>query len=124
MPYRRNSPAEQRFTERRRREDEAPKLSAEVPTLSTLLIEVEERSGVGHTKYLKRVLVDRAPAMFLVPCGDPRCTDGEHDMTSAVMRALHSRQTTFHADHRCNGSVGSSECPREIQLNGKAEYRS
>ena len=87
MPYRRNSPAEQRFTERRRREDEAPKLLAEVPTLSSLQIEVEERSGVGHTKYLRRVLVDRAPAMFLVPCCDPRCTDGEHDLTELALLA-------------------------------------
>jgi hypothetical protein len=123
MPYRRNSPAEQRFTERRRREDEAPKLLTEVPTLSSLQIEVEERSGVGHTKYLRRVLVDRAPAMFLVPCGDPRCTDGEHDLTSNVMRALYARQTTFKVGHRCNGSVGTAECSREVQLNGTAEYR-
>jgi hypothetical protein len=124
MPFRRNNPAEQRFTERRRREDEAPKLCAEVPTLSSLQIAIEERSGVGQTKYLRRVLVDRAPAMFLIPCGDPRCTDGEHDLTSAVMGALRARQTTFRVQDHCHGSIGSSECPREVQLNGTAEYRS
>jgi len=61
-------------------------------------------------------------ALFLVPCGDPRCVDGEHDLTATVMRALDAGQTSFHGDHDCTGSVGSSYCSRVIHIDGTAEY--
>jgi hypothetical protein len=123
MPYRRNNLAAERFAERRRRENDAPKLANQVPTLTSLRLDIEERSIVGATKHTRRVVVDRAPSLFLVPCGDPRCADGEHDLTSTVMRALFARETSFHGSDDCMGSQGPSACARVIHFDGTAEYR-
>jgi hypothetical protein len=122
MPHRTNSLAAQRFAERRQREDEAPKLRSQVPTLSSLKLDVEERSGIGGTKHTRRLLVDRAPALFLVQCGDPRCIDGEHDLTMAIMHALRDRQTSFTGHDECRGTIGSSPCQRVLHFDGTAEY--
>lgn len=123
MPYRRDTQAAQRFTERRRREDEAPKLHGEVPALTGLQIAIEEGTSAGRTKHIRRFVVDRAPALFLVPCGDPRCANGEHDLTGAVMRALRAHETTFRGTDECVGSVGTAACPRVVQFNCTAQYR-
>ena len=122
MRHRMNSPAAQRFADRRQREDDAPKLSSQVPALATLQLEIEERTGIGGTKHTRRILIDRAPALFLVPCGDPRCLDGEHDLTMTVMRALRAHETTFHGSDECRGSVGTSACSRVIHFDGTAQY--
>jgi len=124
MPsLRRNSLAAQRFAERRRRENEAPPLSQQVPELVSLQLDVQERFGMGGTRYIRRVVVDRAPALFIVPCGDPRCIDGEHDLTTPIMRALRARETSFDGSDDCTGSVGTSACGRVLHFDAAAEYR-
>ena len=122
MPYRRNDLGAVRFAERRRRENDAPKLRDQVPTLTSLRLDIEERSVVGASKHIRRVVVDRAPSLFLVACGNPRCAEGEHDLTSTVMRALLARETAFHGHDCCTGSLGHSPCEREIHFDGTAEY--
>src|SRR5579864_8588173 len=122
MPYQRNNPAALRFADRRQREDEAPKLRAQVPMLTSLRLVIEERSGLGGVKHVRRVVVDRAPALFLVPCGDPRCVEGEHDLTTTVMRALHIHETSFRGSDECGGLVGQSACQRVLVFHGAAEY--
>jgi hypothetical protein len=122
MNYRKNSPQAQRFAERRRREDDAPRLRDEVPDLVSLKLEIEDRSGVGGTTHTRRVVVDQAPALFLVPCGDPRCADGEHDITTSVMRALRQHETAFKGQDECRGSVGPSACSRVLHFDAVAEY--
>ena len=122
MPQRTNSLAAQRFAERRRREDEAPKLSSQVPDLTGLKLDIEERAGAGATKHTRRLLIDRAPALFLVPCGDPRCVDGGHDLTTDVMRALRAKETTFSGNDDCTGTLGSSVCCRVVHFEATAEY--
>jgi hypothetical protein len=122
MPLRRNNPATLRFVERRRRENEAPKLHGQVPGLTSLDITIEERAGGGGTKHIRRFVIDSAPALFLVPCGDPRCTEGDHDLTWAVMRALRAHQTSFHGSDGCTGAIGSSSCLRVVYYDGTAEY--
>src|SRR5271170_1043639 len=117
MP-RRNSQAALRFAERRRREDEALKLCQQVPALASLEIEIEERSGAGGTKHIRRFMVDHAPALFLVSCGDPRCTEGEHDLTHEIMRALRASRTSFRGSDDCAGSIGSSSCLRVVHFDG------
>ena len=123
MNQRRNNPAAERFAERRVREDEAPRLSAQAPDLADLRLAIAERAGTGVTKHVRRVLVDRAPALFLVPCGDPRCVDGGHDLTNAVMRALRGRETAFDGDDACSGSLGPSACQRVLHFDATASYR-
>jgi hypothetical protein len=122
MSHRMNSPAALRFADRRRREQDAPRLLREVPKLKELKLEIEERTGLGGTKHVRRVLIDRAPALFLVPCGDPRCLDGEHDLTAVVMRALDAGKTAFEGTDECRGSLGSAACTRVLHFRAQAEY--
>jgi len=123
--FRRQSATAQRFAERRQREDSAPRLSSEVPALVSLCLEIEESSDattVSRPKHLRRIVVERAPALFLVPCGDPRCTDGGHDVTSAIMSALHKRQPAFSGEDKCNGYLGTSPCTRILRYDAIAQY--
>jgi hypothetical protein len=119
----RRSPQAERFAERRRREDEAPRLRQEVPNLARLQLDIEERTGVGAKTHTRRVVIDSAPALFLVPCGDPRCVEGEHDLTTPVMQALRSRKAVFHGEDPCSGAVGPSTCSRVLHFDVIAEYR-
>jgi hypothetical protein len=123
--HRKNSLAAQRYAERRQREDQAPRLHEQVPDLTSLRLEIAERSGPAQTQpnHIRRVVIDSAPALFLVRCGDPRCVDGDHDLTPAVMRALRAHQTSFDGNDDCAGSVGSSNCARALHFDAIAEYR-
>jgi hypothetical protein len=121
---RRYSEGAQRFAERRRREDEAPRLTAEVPRLQSLTLEIEERSEgspVAEPTHVRRVVVEHAPALFVVPCGDSRCRDG-HDVTSAIMTALRAGETRFEGQDICGGSVGTGQCSRVLRFVGIATY--
>lgn len=115
-----------RAAERRERENSAPRLSREVPDLVSLRLELEERSGaisVSQPKYIRRVVVENAPALFLVPCGDAKCIDGGHDVTHTIMDALRDHRTGFAGADECGGSLGSSVCSRVLHYEGVAEYR-
>jgi hypothetical protein len=122
----RNLEAARRFAERRRREDDAPRLHAEVPDLLSLVIEISERKGevAAETTHLRRVVVASAPAHFEIPCTDPSCQDGGHDVTHGVMRALRERRVSFHGESVCHGSVGSAPCGRVLRYAATATYRS
>jgi hypothetical protein len=120
------SAAALRSAERRERENAAPRLSSEVPGLSSLRLEVEEKSGTSSSvqpKYTRFIVVSSAPALFLLPCGDSNCTDGGHDVTSAVMNALRAHKTQFGGEDECRGSVGTSFCARVLHFQAAAEYR-
>lgn len=122
---RRQSEGAQRFAERRKREDESPRLIAEVPRLQSLALEVEERSEgspVAEPTHVRRVVVQHAPALFVLPCGDSRCRDGGHDVTHAVMRALRAGETRFEGEDACAGSVGTGQCSRVLHFVGIATY--
>jgi hypothetical protein len=122
--FRKNSPQALRFAERRRREDDAPRLRDEVENLVDLQLNVDDRAGVIEgNRYIRRVVVDRASSLFLVPCGDPRCAGEDHDLTPVVMRALHAQQTSFGGDDGCNGSVGPAPCSRILRFEAVATYR-
>lgn len=120
--------AAQRFAERRKREDDAPRLSTVVPRLDTLRLEVEERRGVAlsaESKHVRHVVVAGAPALFVVPCGDRECKDGGHDLTDAILRPLSTGATTFSIDDACPGSVGNGRaaCGRVVHVTANATYR-
>jgi hypothetical protein len=122
--YRRNSPRALRYVERKRREDEAPRLIDAVPDLVSLRLDIEDRSGIAEgSTHTRRVVVDRAPALFLVPCSEARCDAEEHDLTPAILRALKDHAATFHAEDTCTGSVGPSPCTRKLQVDAVASYR-
>jgi hypothetical protein len=121
---RKNSAAAERAEERRLREDEAPRLSNQIPDLLSLSLAIEDRSdtSVAQPKHVRRVVVERAPALFLIGCSDPNCKDGGHDVTDTVMRALMRHETTFHGEDRCYGALGPSPCARVLHYDAIAAY--
>jgi hypothetical protein len=124
MNSRRNSPQALRFAARRKREDGAPRLQDEIVGLFGLELNVEDRAGAAPgARYTRRVVVERAPALFLVPCAEPRCTGEGHDLTPLVMRGLLSRETSFHGEQACVGSVGPVPCARTVHFDAVATYR-
>jgi hypothetical protein len=122
----RSREAAQRFADRRKREDDAPRLAAEVPALATLSLSVEERRGTvtsAESKHVRHVMVDRAPALFLVPCGDPSCEGGGYDLTSSVLRELRAGRREFSVEDECMGNVGSARCGRLLRAMATATYK-
>jgi hypothetical protein len=123
--HRKQSIAAQRFAERREREDKAPRLRDEIPSLLRLDLAIEERAPaetVSRPRHVRRIVVERAPALFLVPCGDPRCEEGGHDVTIDIMRALRSGRRSFEGQDECRGSVGTARCERVLCFEATAEY--
>ncbi len=125
MKMRPRSEAAQRFAERRQREDEAPRLRDRVPSLATLRLEVTDGQGVTDAgpKHSRIVIVDTAPALFSLTCGNDGCRDGGHDLTSSVMRGLIAGSTRFDVEDRCNGNRGSADCGRTVRVQVTATYR-
>ncbi len=115
----RSAEAAKRFADRRRREDEAPRLSARVPTLGTLRLEMQERNGengVVYATYVRHVMVDRAPALFFFPCGDTACEGGGEDATESMLRHLSAGEDRFEVVAHCNGTAGNAPCHREVKV--------
>lgn len=121
----RHSEAAERFAERRRREDEAPRLHTRVPALASLRLEVEERrpaSPVVDSRHMRHI-VDTAPALFMLPCGDPACKNGGHDMTDAILRGLSAGSKRIEVEDVCTGDIGTAQCGRILKVTAIATYR-
>ena len=109
------------------REDQATRLQSEVPLLRSLRMTVSHsrgEMGFSATEHVKIIVVARAPAMFFVPCGDPACRDGGHEITDEVMRALKSGKSSFEGTDACHGALGtaSSPCSTSIRYRCEAGY--
>ena len=114
-----------RFAERRRREDEASRLHVEVPALRALRLEIEEHRGsspLAETRHVRHVVIARAPALFLLPCGDGECKDGGHDVTDVVMDRLRDGATEFVVEHECGGDLRGARCGRVVRVRAAAKY--
>ncbi|NOU30135.1 MAG: hypothetical protein HOO96_19710 [Polyangiaceae bacterium] len=123
---RRNTEATERLAAKRAREDQAPRLSAEVPKLATLALEVREFMAavpVAEPGHVRRVVVESAPALFEMPCGDPRCKDGGHDVTREIIRALERGEARFEGDDACRGGIGTANCTRVMHYIGTATFK-
>ncbi|MFP6684409.1 MAG: hypothetical protein VB934_06840 [Polyangiaceae bacterium] len=120
-----NKQAYLRAIERRKREDDAPRLKSRVPRIESLNITISESGrdlGDLDVSYIRRVVVERAPALFDLPCSDPRCTGGGHDVTRPFLNALRHAQTSFEGSHRCGGTVKETECPLALRFEATATY--
>jgi hypothetical protein len=126
MPnLRKTSEAAQRYLERRQREEQAPRLVAEVSGLLTLNLDLSETStqvASGVARHVRRIQVEHAPALFFFPCGDPQCRDGGHDLTREIMGELGQRAATFEGDDSCRGAVGPNLCSRVLHYSATATY--
>jgi hypothetical protein len=116
-----------RFAERRRLEDEAPRLRDVVPKLTVLRIEIaegREESTTAEVAHTRRVVVAVAPALFLIPCGDASCRDGGHDVTNELLRGLREGKAEIRGQDTCYGHMGTATCGRVLRYAAFAEYTS
>jgi hypothetical protein len=125
MRSRVNTEAARRHDERRERENSATRLLEAVPDLVSLDLALAESRGeiAGGVTHIRHIVVASAPALFEIPCGDPRCKDGGHDLTYEIVRALRGRATDPSGRDTCNGSVGSATCGRDLHFRATAVYR-
>jgi hypothetical protein len=117
-------PVDTEAQERRQREDAAPRLRDRVPELTTLSIEVNEGAGKGlaTTRYVKHVVVSHAPALFELPCSEPDCESGGHDVTTEILAALKAGKKTFAGQHSCRGNRRGQACDRILAFDARAQY--
>jgi hypothetical protein len=117
---------EERRVQRQQREDAAGKLLARAPDLTSLSISIREtrpEGCVSDTQYMRRVVVEHAPALFEVPCAYPECEDGGYEVTREILHALAARLTHFEGEQSCRGRTGSQDCTRILRYAGTATYR-
>ncbi len=122
---RRDMEAAKRTAARRLQEDEADRLAEVVPELATLKLEVEEkdaRNANNDVSYIRHIVVQRAPAVFLLPCTDRKC-DGGHDFTQAILKALKQGKKSFKGEDACGGQAQDGECPRTMLFIASATYK-
>jgi hypothetical protein len=123
----RSGPAAERLAERRRREDDAPRLIERVPQLESLRLEIQELRGgsaVLESTHVRCIPVSSAPALFELSCLDSFCKDGTHDLTCEILRALEARATSFQGEDACTGHTGNADCQRVLRYVATATYRS
>lgn len=110
--------------ERRRQEDESRRLREVVPRLRALRLELSESRGEGQIEstHIKRIALEHAPSVFLIPCGEPRCKHGSFDITSQVLSGLRRGEARIEARDACRGDVGSAACGRVLRCIAVAEY--
>jgi hypothetical protein len=124
--FKRTTEANQRSADRKRREDEAPRLKAQHPDLLSLAIAFAdgERGMPSGSDHVRRVVVETAPMLFDIACTNRACRDGGHDLTSEIGSALRGRETRFEGSDPCRGSVGSATCSNVLTYVATATYRS
>ncbi len=121
----RQTEAARRAQERRQREDDAPRLLAQVPNLESLTLEIQEhRAGapLSESKYVRRIVVENAAAIIELPCLESTCEGGGYDVTSTVLAELRAGATHFEGHDVCRGHTKTAECRREVQYVGTATY--
>lgn len=117
---------EERRVQRAQREGAAGKLLTQAPDLTSLSLSIRETRPdgcVGDTEYLRRVVLEHAPALFEVPCAYRECKDGGYDVTREILHALAGHLTRFEGEQPCRGRFGAHECTRVLHYAGTATYR-
>ena len=122
----RRTEAAERFAERRRREDAAPRLRDIAPDLLSCKVEVTDgradavTTDVLHTRHL---VVERGPAILVIGCSDAGCRDGGHDLSTMLVRGLRERHTEIRGEDLCDGNVGAAHCGRRLRFRATATYK-
>lgn len=125
QPGRRHSEAQRRAAERRQREDEAPRLLAVVPRLTSLEIAFAdgERGTASTLDHIRRVVIDRAPALFEQRCANPSCKTGGHDLTHEIVSGLTRGMTRIEGEDACLGAMTSGTCGWVLKYVATATFR-
>ena len=114
-----------RATERRRRENAAPRLQELVSRIASLRLDIEEyrrEATEPQVRYTRHIVIERAPALFNLGCTDADCTDGGHDVTSMIMGALRNSSTDFTGEDRCYGNRYGQTCGSRLTYRAHATY--
>lgn len=113
-------------SERWQREDAAPRLTAELPDLLTLSLQLRNRTDDTSTpgrSRIQHVIVARAAALFEIACVEPKCESGGFDLSTDVLAALRQRKETLEGEAQCGGTVGQGYCRCTLLYVMKATYR-
>src|SRR5690606_22800972 len=116
--WRRTKAANSSRFERWKRENDAPRLRSHVSDLESLRLELSERGPGGTTpgtRHTLHIIVSNAAALFQIPCSDPECQGGGHDITEAVLRGLMAHLDSTTGDDVCIGNVGTTQCGRRLR---------
>ena len=117
---------EERRVQRQEREGAAGRLLAAVPALATLDLSIHETRPdgcLGDNHYIRRIVVEHAPALFEIPCSYPDCEDGGYDLTREVLHALARGLPRFEGDRTCRGRCRAVDCTRVLRFVATATYR-
>jgi hypothetical protein len=123
QPKRFRAETAQRIADRRQRENDAPRLHDVVPRLSALQIAFSdgEAGAIAGVAHLRRVVIERAPALFSQRCANPSCK-GEHEITSELMAGLRRGEERIVGEDPCLAPVGSSSCHWVLSYVATANY--
>jgi hypothetical protein len=88
----------------------------------SLRLTISEDRVLRPVQYVKHVVVERAPALFKLPCHDEFCRDGGYDITALVMRGLRAGEAQFSGTQGCEGRVGQHSCRRTMSFQCAATY--
>ncbi|MEQ9320095.1 MAG: hypothetical protein RIF41_13105 [Polyangiaceae bacterium] len=86
------------------------------------LSETASKGGGTIVRYAKLIVVDRAPALFEIRCGDKSCDGGGHDLTRPIMVALREGLTDFSGEDACSGYQRDRPCERCLRYRVLATY--
>ncbi len=126
MTFNRSRTSRREPPERWQREDDAPRLRVSFENLQALRLELTEwRDGqqIAGTRRIRHIIVDRASTHFEVPCGDPKCTGGGHDISSDILRGLRQGAQSTEGEHFCSGYVADRDCGRQLHFTAVASFR-
>ena len=99
--------------------ERAGKLAPMFPSLTSLSVAVNEmRAGstVVENRYVKRVVVAHAAALFEFPCTSSSCHSGGYDLTFEILAGLRSGQPQFEGVGRCQ------RCDRQLRYDSTVTY--
>ena len=117
---------EERRVQRVQRESAAGKLLTRFPDVTSVDIAVHEarpEGCVSDSHYIRRIVLEHAPALFEVPCSYPSCEDGGYDITRDVIDALANRDPKVEGERPCRGRCGALDCTRVLRFVVKVTYR-
>jgi hypothetical protein len=117
--------AQLRAIERRKREDEAPRLKNIISGVTMIRLEIDETQDdapVLAARHTRHIVVEHAPALFEFLCTDPNCKEGGHDLTCEILRQLRSSAEHFEGEDACPGLTGTAPCRRVLRYTAHATF--
>jgi hypothetical protein len=118
--------AEERRVRRDERESSAGKLIERFPDLVTLdlaITEARPSGGAIDNRYIRRIVVEHAPALFELRCSHSDCQDGVYDLTRDLLAGLAARKGRFEGERSCAGRGRAVDCTRVLSYVATATYR-